>query len=543
MVVKTYVPVSRIIVRLTNNPRRDNRDPGHGRREDPEGRPPAAGEGRAGVRRREGLPDRGQLPPPPQDRGVQGLPPLFRAGGRRPSGATSASSSSSSSSPPGERSNVRDLRRRDPRRRPSRDPRAPGGHVPDHRPPRPRRRGHPHRGRGRARDAAAEHHRPRRRPPAPGQRGRDALGGLQRRGLQFPRAPGGARGARPHVPDPDRYRGRAPRLRGMGGRRSSTGSGACSSTAIWDRPRRRLVLVRDRLGIKPLYYTLLADGTLVFGSELKAVIAHPGVRRELEPQALDLFLTLEYVPAPWSIFKGIKKLPAGHRLALPGRQDQHQEVLGPADPKEAGAPVETEGPAGGLRRALRPAQGIGEAPPHQRRAPRRLPERRDRLLDHRRPDARARAPRRSRRSPSASRTPPTTSSSTPGGSPACSRRNTRSSSSSPRPSSSPETLVRHLDEPFGDFSIFPTYLVSKMARAPRHRRPLRRRGRRGLRRLRDLPGPEALAAPSGRPARTGRGGGRPKTASRRRRRRGRGTSSGASSRRSTTRRPCGISAG
>jgi asparagine synthase (glutamine-hydrolysing) len=84
--------------------------------------------------------------------------------------------------------------------------------------------------------------------------------------------------------------------------------------ALWDGRRRRLLLVRDRIGVKPLYYTLLGDGTIVFGSELKAVIAHPGVRRELDPRALDLFLTVEYVPAPLSIFKKIYKLPAGHIL-------------------------------------------------------------------------------------------------------------------------------------------------------------------------------------------------------------------------------------
>lgn len=81
--------------------------------------------------------------------------------------------------------------------------------------------------------------------------------------------------------------------------------------ALWDSRTRTLRLVRDRLGIKPLYYTLLEDRTLVFGSELKALIVHPGIKREVEPRALDLFLTLEYIPAPYSIFKNIFKLPAG----------------------------------------------------------------------------------------------------------------------------------------------------------------------------------------------------------------------------------------
>ncbi len=86
------------------------------------------------------------------------------------------------------------------------------------------------------------------------------------------------------------------------------------ATAVWDRKDNRLILIRDRLGIKPLYYTLLEDRTLIFGSELKTILVHPKVKRFLEPQALDIFLTLEYIPAPFSIFKNIFKLPAGHIL-------------------------------------------------------------------------------------------------------------------------------------------------------------------------------------------------------------------------------------
>ncbi|MEW5900943.1 MAG: asparagine synthase (glutamine-hydrolyzing) [Acidobacteriota bacterium] len=86
--------------------------------------------------------------------------------------------------------------------------------------------------------------------------------------------------------------------------------------ALWDEKMQRLLLVRDRLGIKPLYYTLLENKTLVFGSELKAILVHPEIKRALEPRALDFFLTLEYVPAPYSIFRGIHKLPAGCFLAF-----------------------------------------------------------------------------------------------------------------------------------------------------------------------------------------------------------------------------------
>ena len=88
--------------------------------------------------------------------------------------------------------------------------------------------------------------------------------------------------------------------------------------ALWDGTRRKLHIVRDRVGIKPLYYTLLVDGTLVFGSELKALLVHPGVERSLNPQALDLYLTLEYIPEPLSIFSGIHKLPAGCCLTYEG---------------------------------------------------------------------------------------------------------------------------------------------------------------------------------------------------------------------------------
>ena len=84
--------------------------------------------------------------------------------------------------------------------------------------------------------------------------------------------------------------------------------------AVWDEPARTLVLVRDRLGIKPLYYALLPD-QLVFASEIKALAEHPGVSRDLDPTSLSLYLSHEYVPAPHAIFRGVRKLPAGHRLS------------------------------------------------------------------------------------------------------------------------------------------------------------------------------------------------------------------------------------
>ena len=84
--------------------------------------------------------------------------------------------------------------------------------------------------------------------------------------------------------------------------------------AIFDRRKRRLVLVRDPIGKKPLYYSLDERRGLVFASEIKSILQYPGMARDVDPEALDLFLTLEYVPAPYSIFQSVRKLPAGHML-------------------------------------------------------------------------------------------------------------------------------------------------------------------------------------------------------------------------------------
>lgn len=84
--------------------------------------------------------------------------------------------------------------------------------------------------------------------------------------------------------------------------------------AIWDERRSRLVLARDRMGQKPLYYAETPGGGIVFGSEPKALLAHPDVDHGLDHDSLRRYLFYEYVPAPYSIWKGMKKLPACHRL-------------------------------------------------------------------------------------------------------------------------------------------------------------------------------------------------------------------------------------
>jgi len=84
---------------------------------------------------------------------------------------------------------------------------------------------------------------------------------------------------------------------------------------IYDKKNDRLILARDHIGIKPLYYCLKSKNkNLVFGSEIKAILEYPGIDREIDLEGLDYFFTLEYIPAPFSIYKQIRKLPAGHIL-------------------------------------------------------------------------------------------------------------------------------------------------------------------------------------------------------------------------------------
>lgn len=234
--------------------------------------------------------------------------------------------------------------------------------------------------------------------------------------------------------------------------------------ALWDKKKRRLLLVRDRVGVKPLYYTRLTDGTLVFGSELKAILAYPAVKREIDPNALDLFLTLEYIPAPYSIFKNIFKLPAGcfltyddGRIAVekywdiePGRPEDEStrkrslpslmDELYALLKESVKLRLISDVPLGaflsggidsstvvGLMRELGASPlrtfsiGFKDASydelAHARRIAKLFDTVHEELIIE------------------------------------------------PRALELTEKLIRHLDEPLGDFSIFPTFLVSQMARA------------------------------------------------------------------------------
>jgi asparagine synthase (glutamine-hydrolysing) len=86
--------------------------------------------------------------------------------------------------------------------------------------------------------------------------------------------------------------------------------------AIYDAGSRSLFLARDRLGVKPLFYAPLSDGSLAFSSELKGLLAHPLLRREVDPLAVEDFMAWGYVPDHRSILQGVRKLPAGHYLLL-----------------------------------------------------------------------------------------------------------------------------------------------------------------------------------------------------------------------------------
>ena len=98
--------------------------------------------------------------------------------------------------------------------------------------------------------------------------------------------------------------------------------------ALWDRSERALHLVRDRIGEKPLYYGAMGD-VLLFGSELKSLQAHPSWRGTIDREALALYLRYNYVPAPYSIFTGIRKVEAATIVRIgPDRAVTETRVLG-----------------------------------------------------------------------------------------------------------------------------------------------------------------------------------------------------------------------
>ncbi len=109
--------------------------------------------------------------------------------------------------------------------------------------------------------------------------------------------------------------------------------------AIWDTVRERLILCRDRVGKKPLYYWR-GGGSLVFASEIKGVLAHPSVPRELNPRAIAAYLNFGYVPTPETFFNGIYSLPPGHVLTYePGGEPSIERYWRLHVPGTEGAPA------------------------------------------------------------------------------------------------------------------------------------------------------------------------------------------------------------
>ncbi|HUG42749.1 MAG TPA: asparagine synthase (glutamine-hydrolyzing) [Acidobacteriota bacterium] len=225
--------------------------------------------------------------------------------------------------------------------------------------------------------------------------------------------------------------------------------------AIWDAVRSRLFLARDRIGIKPLYYWT-DPNQIVFGSELSALVRHPKVPREIDLAALDQFLTVEYIPSPRTILQGVRKVPPGHWLRFDGSGvqlasywdvprrpfsgDKHEamETLSGLVADAVDQCLVSDVPLGALlsggvdsstivafmsRAVDQPVRtfsiGFDEQSYDELPFARQVSSRFGTLHQEEvlRPDLGAMA----------------------------------------------EELVRHLDEPLGDFSIIPTYLVSKMA--------------------------------------------------------------------------------
>ena len=169
---------------------------------------------------------------------------------------------------------------------------------------------------GHDRHAPAVDHRSRRRAPADAQRGRHACSVVfngEIYNFRELRAELEARG--PPLPHALRHRGHRPRLRGVGRRRASRASTACSAFALWDARTRTLVLARDRFGEKPLYYSRTRRRGCCSRSELKSLLQVPGFTpRHLRRGRARLRLLRLRRRRRGSIFEGVRKLPAGHFL-------------------------------------------------------------------------------------------------------------------------------------------------------------------------------------------------------------------------------------
>lgn len=227
--------------------------------------------------------------------------------------------------------------------------------------------------------------------------------------------------------------------------------------ALWDGAARTLLAARDRAGEKPLYWTLTPRG-LLLASEVKALLVRPDVERELDPEAVDQFLTYEYVIAPRTILKGVHKLPAGHYLLYrdgqvtvhrywdaaatrprPWRDDEAADALRETLKRAVVSQMMADVPLGAFLSGGIDSSTIVAFMSEASRQPvnsfsigfddgsyNELPYARDVAMLF--------------------------------------KTNHRERTVSPRLEDLFDKLVVHLDEPFADVSLFPTYLVSQLAR-------------------------------------------------------------------------------
>lgn len=128
--------------------------------------------------------------------------------------------------------------------------------------------------------------------------------------------------------------------------------------ALWDRNRETLFLARDRLGIKPLYYAELGNGQLLFASELKALMEHPELPRELEPRAIEEYFGFGYIPDPKTIFKAVHKLSPGYTLTIKRGCKEYQPRQYWDVTFSPGRPLDQNDVAGELIERLREAVNI-----------------------------------------------------------------------------------------------------------------------------------------------------------------------------------------
>ena len=234
--------------------------------------------------------------------------------------------------------------------------------------------------------------------------------------------------------------------------------------ALWDERRRRLLLARDRLGIKPLYYRAATTDALVFASEIKALLRAPGCTRGLDLDGARQLPLAQYVPAPRRCSPASSTLPPGHLLVADDARRPDSRSSGTCRSHGARPSTATNGDARAELRAL--LRGVGAPATGQRRAGRRLPQRRPRF------SAVVALMRRELRPAGADvlgrlRRPGEGDSELPYARQVAEHfghRAPRGDRRHPRPGRpAPQDVVWHPDEPFADIALLPTYLVAELA--------------------------------------------------------------------------------